>query len=364
MGLLRGKRKIMPDEFEVDFGIVVTAYKDLEVCKTLLQHAERIQYPHYHIYIVADQVPATSVFDKIEKVTIIYPSSPLNSKVKSIKLGIGSFLRNHNYTLILDPDNVLLPGTLEEMARYIKAGYKIVQAKRVAKNLDSAAAKLDAIGEAYYNWCREIYFRLGNFVTISGSGMAFETQLFKKILEANELNPTDNSVIAGEDKIFQTIASDWGIPIAFANDARVLDEKISDFEKMQRQRTRWLKANIDAKPKALRIFFDGLLRLNPGRLFFGFEELKLPNSFLFLATLLLMLISLVVKPTFTAILGVALIVFICNFLISAWLAGVSTTAFMAIFEFPRLLKAQVLALLSVDQAKKDFLVTEKRKIDI
>jgi cellulose synthase/poly-beta-1,6-N-acetylglucosamine synthase-like glycosyltransferase len=365
LGLLMGQKKLNPiNNANVDFGIVVTAYKDLEVCESLIASAIHIKQIPHHIYIVADQVPTSDLYKGLPKISIIFPVQPLNSKVKSIEYGMQAFLRPHNYTLVLDPDNVITEKTLQKMTTAIQAGYEAVQAKRVAKNLDSNAAKLDALGEAFYNWCREIYFRLGGFVTLAGSGMAIKTSILKKMLNAPELIAKEGEVIAGEDKIFQSLLCDYGVVVAFVNDALVLDEKIGDFKKMQRQRTRWLKANFDSKPKATKLFLKGLFSFDMQKILLGYEEVKLPNSFLFISSFLFAGSSLFINYKLGILIICSLFIFIGNFFLSAKLAGVSPKVFSAVAAFPQLVVAQIGALFGMSKAKKDFLVTEKRKINI
>src|SRR5690606_12417664 len=91
-----------------------------------------------------------------------------------------NFVRKHEYIAIFDPDNLAHSQFLQECNNYIFKGYKAIQGRRTAKNLDTQTACLDAMGEIYYNYMtKKVPYFLGSSSIIAGSGMVIETNLFK-----------------------------------------------------------------------------------------------------------------------------------------------------------------------------------------
>lgn len=115
-------------------------------------------------------------------VKIIYPNPPLHAKTKSIGLAIDSFIRKHDNITVLDADNLMHPRYLEVMNFYFNKGYKCVQGRIKAKNLNTSAARMDAANEIYYSFIDK-YSRgkVGLSSAMWGFGFAIDLEVFKKI---------------------------------------------------------------------------------------------------------------------------------------------------------------------------------------
>ncbi|EAL4092042.1 glycosyl transferase, partial [Campylobacter jejuni] len=86
--------------------------------------------------------------------------------------------------VILDADNIVDPTYLSKINDALYAGCSVLQTHRVAKNRDSSVAVLDSISEEINNSIfRKGHTRLGFSSALSGSGMAFEYDLFKETIE-------------------------------------------------------------------------------------------------------------------------------------------------------------------------------------
>jgi cellulose synthase/poly-beta-1,6-N-acetylglucosamine synthase-like glycosyltransferase len=152
---------------------------------------------------------------------------------------------------VLDADNVMAPGFLEQVARSVADGACVVQGRRVAKNHDTALARLDGVSEAINN---EIFRRghraLGLSAALIGSGMVLEMDLLRRLMAA--IDTPD-----GFDKDIELRLLRAGIRIEYAPDAVVYDEKVRADAVFVEQRRRW----IGAQARYLRRHFAEGLRV-------------------------------------------------------------------------------------------------------
>ncbi|HRD43839.1 MAG TPA: glycosyltransferase, partial [Ferruginibacter sp.] len=181
-----------------DYGIIVTAYKFAGNLPNVIQSLLQQDYPHYMIYVVADNCGEETQFPEHEKLVILRPDPVLGNQIKSHFLAIQSFKRPHNIVTIIDSDNLTHPAYLTGLNKWFNRGFKAVQGVRAAKNTNTEYASLDAVNELYYLFYdRKILFGIGSSCMLSGSGMAFNTSLYKECLEHS------TSTGAGFDKILQ-----------------------------------------------------------------------------------------------------------------------------------------------------------------
>ena len=167
--LFRNKNIQEVENPQKDFGLVITAYKDI-ICTVHLVNSLLMQrYSNFHIYLVGDCCLTKDFPIQDERLTILFPEKPLNSKVKSELHAISAFVRKHEFTVIFDPDNLAHPDFLRILNNYHHAGYQIVQGKRTAKNRDSLFSAIDAAGEIFYNYTqRHVPFIIGSSAPLAG----------------------------------------------------------------------------------------------------------------------------------------------------------------------------------------------------
>lgn len=359
---------------EADIACVITAYRSIDIALPLVASLLKQQYENFHIYLVADGCEVAGIEWDDERVHLLKPEQDLNSKVKSIKHAIKHFARKHEYILIFDPDNLAPTSFLTEMNRYIQAGYKAVQGVRTAKNLDSLYACLDATGELYYNYSvRYVPWRLGGSSTISGSGMAIETKLFEAYLNIDSMDTESQEVILAEDKILQIDLIRRKTRIAYAKQALLYDEKVSEGEQVERQRTRWIKSYFQHLPAALGLVWRGLRGFNFNQLLFGLFISLLPMFLMVGASGLLGVIDLATWLIsgeiryFWLALGLmgGGILFVLNFFFVLKVGQAPPEIWRSLWGIPLFISKQIKALFSLKKSKKDFLhTTHKKAIDI
>ena len=118
-------------------------------------------------------------------------------------------------------------------------GYKAIQCHRCAKNSNNDVAVLDGVSEEINNTIfRKAHNRLGLSAALIGSGMCFDYQLFKE-------NVYKLSSV-GEDKELEAHLLLQKVFIKYEPDIHVFDEKVSNKDNFQKQRLRWMTAQIQS----------------------------------------------------------------------------------------------------------------------
>src|SRR5690606_23190952 len=132
------------------------------------------------------------------RVVLLIPEETIASNTGSILYAAERFRRGHERFTIIDSDNLVHPGFLEELNKFFDMGYKAVQGLRKAKNLNSIYACLDAARDIYYHFYDgKLLFNSGSSATLSGSGMAFSLDLYDNHLRHLQVKG------AGFDKVWQ-----------------------------------------------------------------------------------------------------------------------------------------------------------------
>ena len=359
--LLMPEISFREEKDEKDMALIITAYKSINTITELLESIYRSDYSNYHIYLVVDNYDKEIDIEPNEKLTIAVPASPLNSKLKSIRYAVESYVRNHDTSIILDPDNLVKSDFLKKINTF-RYHYEAVQGRRMAKNLDTTVAALDAAGEMYHNYVdKYVPFRLRASSTLSGSGMAFSTSLLKGFLYGDITKKEEQGVIYGEDKYFANFIVEEGHKIAYEYQAIVYDEKLENKDQIKNQRIRWFKSYFINLRYSLGIIFSGFFRLRIVKMFFGIYSGLPPLFLLMAAAFFLALACLFIAPILTAVLVFSVFMFFVNFLWVLKLAGASKDIWKALSKSHVFMWEQLKAILTMHKSKNDFLVTENTK---
>lgn len=266
------------------------------------------------------------------------------------------------YTLVFDPDNLAHPFYLSELNARLRMGYKAVQTRRTAKNLNTNMACIDAAGEHYYHITQRLApFRLGSSATIAGSGMAIETSLYSRLLDETQQSFAEGEVIVAEDKILQNHLVMMNYIIAYAPNAILYDEKVVSAAQVQRQRTRWINSWFGYFKESLGLAWFGVKKLSSNALLFGLMISTPPLFLLLLAGGLLAVISWVVTPQFAPYMTGAVLVFGLTFMLSLALAQADRRIWKALFSVPLFISRQLLAMLNIKKANTSFMETAHEK---
>lgn len=364
LSLVVKERAIATSEKQTDFACIITAYQNIQIVIPLVESLLKQAHTNRHVYLVADACDISGFPLSSPHLTVLKPEYKLGSKVKSINHAIEHFVRPHEAVVIFDPDNLAKPDFLSILNNYLATGFKAVQGRRAAKNLDTIYACADATGELYKNYVeRYAPYLLGSSPTIAGSGMAVETTLFHAYLQGEKITSSlkSNRVIVAEDKILQNFLVGEKLQIAYAKDAILFDEKISTGAQVERQRSRWLYSYFENFPNTLAFILRGALSLNRNQFLFGLITSSPPLFVLLLSALVLGLVSLFVsKQLFLAFL-LGIFIFIGNILLTLLLSNAPAAIWKAMWGMPLFVLRQFLALLNMQRSRKDFMPTENKK---
>jgi len=221
--------------------ILIPAYKEDSIILSTAQSYTRLNYPseQYEVIVIADSLqPETLQQLRQSGVTVVTVSFDKSTKAKSLNAAFAQLGDDYELALICDADNMLAPDFLLQVNQAFQAGEYAIQARRVAKNLNTPFAVLDAANEIIAN---HIYRKGANALGLSssviGSGMAFHYPLIKNIMQ--EIDAT-----GGFDKVLQLMVVAKGHAIYYLEDAQVFDEKVEHAETFEHQRRRWLSSQL------------------------------------------------------------------------------------------------------------------------
>ncbi len=349
----------------LDYGCIITAYKNVEIARPLVDSLLKQRYQNHIIYLVADECDSFDFGIADERFVPLRPRDALRLKAKSIIYAIKNFRRDHDYIVVFDADNLAHPKFLEEINRYANAGHLCIQGQRTAKNLDSTFAALDSMGEHYKNYIeRQVPYLLGGSAVISGSGMATETALYKAYLASPEIELGKEmwKKMMQEDKILQNFVLREGKKIAYARNAIVYDEKVESAKAVETQRSRWLFSYFQNLPNSAGFLLHGLFTFNWNRLYFGLVTIALPMFIQVGLAGILAIIGLFVNPLWTAILVGAICVFGLNVLWTLRLDEAPKPVWDAVAQVPKFVLRQFVGLLKMGNPNKNFKHTEHKKM--
>ena len=239
--------------------VLIPSYKEdtviIEVAKSALK--QNYESERFDIVVIADSLKQTTIAKlKTLPILLIEVSFEESTKAKALNTAMANLKESYDYAIVLDADNLMEPNFLVKMNNAFLSGYQIVQGHRKAKNVNTSFAILDAASEEINNHIfRRGHRALGLSSGLIGSGMGFDFQLFKSMMQ------TVNA-IGGFDKELEFKFAEKRIPIEYLQDAVVLDEKIQKSSDFSNQRRRWLATqfvylNRYFKQGCLELFFKG-----------------------------------------------------------------------------------------------------------
>lgn len=238
------------------FLVLYPAYKEDKVIINAVKKFLLQKYPKelYNVIVISDHMqPETN--NELSKlpITLLQPTFEKSSKAKAMQYAIEHVNTEFDNVVILDADNVVRPDFLSQL-NVLCTVYDAIQCHRCAKNANNDVAVLDGASEEINNTIfRKAHNRLGLSSALIGSGMCFNYELFKE----NVFKLTT----AGEDREMEALLLHQGVFIKYAPDIHVFDEKVSNQDNFQRQRMRWMTAQVQSLlsnlPKVPKAFLQG-----------------------------------------------------------------------------------------------------------
>jgi cellulose synthase/poly-beta-1,6-N-acetylglucosamine synthase-like glycosyltransferase len=382
--LLARKRmdRLPADPNKRRIAVLVPAYKEDGIILSTAQNLLQQQYPadRYRVYILADSFQPETVaalsalpLGALPVGALPLEASPLgmlplevlevafekSTKTKSLNEAFRRIAEPWDIALICDADNMLAPDFLERINAAFGAGARAVQGRRVAKNLDTSFAVLDACSEGINNHIfRKGTYALGLSSSIIGSGMAYEYDRVRRIL-------SEISAVGGFDKILQLMIVKEGIRIHYLEDALVFDEKVDNPHAFEQQRKRWLSSQFIYLRRFFGEAFGQLFRGNLS--FFNLavmNNLILPRAFLFALLPLVTIAGFFISRNWGLGAAALALVYGCALLLGIPREVSNKDLGIAVIRLPKAVLIMVRTIFKLKNSNKTFIHTVHTKTEI
>ncbi len=360
--LTRGRKYIIQNEKHRIAVLIPSFREDQIIVDTAFQIREH-DYPgsRFTVTVIADKLKPETM-QKLMQIPVNVLEVNLGMKSRSLHAALESpGIRESEIVMILDADNIMAPGCLEKVNAAFHAGIKAMQCHRTAKNKNSEVALLDAMSEEINtNLFRRGPAHAGLSATPNGSGMAFDTMLIRDIFSSREIleNP-------GEDREIDMQLMQRKIKMEFLDDAFIYDEKVATAGVFEKQRIRWLEAQVNH----VRRFFDDDMKAAQKTVVFinkFFQNLLLPRVLTLVVFSIITVILLIqhyfqlplIRPSFVvwaSMMGLYLL----TLLISIPRLFYSTKTLWALSRLPLLMYAMMRAVLQMKKKRREFIHTPK-----
>jgi cellulose synthase/poly-beta-1,6-N-acetylglucosamine synthase-like glycosyltransferase len=286
MALFTSKKHNFSEAKNQCFLFMIPAYKeDAVILETVLNIERQPDLgENDKIVVIADQLsPFTLKKLQTTKAEVIEVFLKKSTKANAINDALGKISPEFDAVVLLDADNHLVPGFITKTKAMFSNGNKVIQTHRIAKNIDTNFALLDAISEEINNSIfRKGHSNVGLSAALIGSGMVMDFKEFKNFMEKID-------VVSGFDKQLELDLLRKGQKIAYLENAFVLDEKVRESKVFENQRTRWISAQFNFAKKN---FFNAFTALFNGNVDYFDKVLQflLPPRLILLGAVFLSLI--------------------------------------------------------------------------
>lgn len=363
---LTGKVLSMRKKDYFSFLILYPAYNEDRVIVSSVHKFLGQYYPYdsFRVAVISDHMqPETNKQLSELPITLLQPVFEKSSKAKAMQYAIDHFKKlaaenkeqaDFDYVVILDADNVVDPHFLERLNEECAKGYKAVQCHRCAKNSDNDIAVLDGVSEEINNTIfRKAHNRIGLSSALIGSGMCFDYDLFCE----NVYKLTT----AGEDRELEALLLKQKVYIHYEPDIHVFDEKVSNKDNFQKQRLRWMTAQIQSLFSLLPYLPQAIKTFNLDFIDKTIQQALIPRSMLVVAIFAMsLLMTLISRPW--CMKWWVLFLAICIALYIATPKQLrSHSVFGKILSLPTLVWKMVLNILKIDRKNTDFIHTTHDK---
>ena len=334
------------------FLILFPAYKEDRVIINAVEKFLLQDYPsnRYTVAVISDHMqPETNDYLRKLPIRLLTPTFEKSSKAKAMQYAINEVQGNFDNVVILDADNVVRTEFLSQL-NILCSVYDAIQCHRCAKNANNDVAVLDGASEEINNTIfRKAHNRLGLSSALIGSGMCFDYELFKKNVFMLQT--------AGEDREMEALLLQQEIFIKYAPDIHVFDEKVSSQDNFQRQRMRWMTAQVQSLlfqlPKIPSAIMHGKINYIDKTI----QQALIPRSILIVLLGGISVMMTIVVPEWCEKWWI-LFGFLAIALFIALPSQLRFRSFAKVFAIPGLVLRMLKNILHIDRKNTDFIHTE------
>ena len=335
------------------FLILYPAYNEDRVIINSVEQFIEQDYPqeYYTVAVISDHMkPETNTQLAGYPIRLLQPTFEKSSKAKAMQYAINEVEGDFDYVVVLDADNVVQPTFLSQLNVLCNSGYEAIQCHRCAKNANNDVAVLDGVSEEINNTIfRKAHNRFGLSSALIGSGMCFKYELFRQ----NVFMLTT----AGEDREMEALLLHQNVFIKYAADIHVFDEKVSNQDNFQRQRMRWMTAQIQSLLSMLPKIPHAILHGNVNFVDKTIQQALIPRSMLIMLLGMMSVLTTLVVPVWCekwwilfACLAIALLIAIP--------APLRIRSFGKALAIPGLVLRMIKNILHIDHKNTDFIHTQ------
>ncbi len=228
------------------FAVVIAAYREDNVIEHTVKTCLAVDYPSdkFDVVVVSDHMkPETNERLRQMPIKVLQVDFEHSSNTNSLKAAVNALNAYGHYdvVVIVDADNLIPKTYLRDLnAKFSDPNVEVVQTHRVAKNINTNMAYLDAISEEINNSIfRQGHANLGMSAALIGSGMAFRFKLFYNAILSAES-------IGGFDRELELRLLFNGVKFHYLPNTYIKDEKIQHSQHFYKQRRRWLAAQYES----------------------------------------------------------------------------------------------------------------------
>jgi cellulose synthase/poly-beta-1,6-N-acetylglucosamine synthase-like glycosyltransferase len=335
------------------FLILYPAYNEDSVIVNSIEKFLQQQYPidKYQVAVISDHMTDdTNNQLRTFPITLLTPVFEKSSKAKAMQYAMDQMPDDFDNVIVLDADNVVQPDFLNKLNILCNAGYDVIQCHRCAKNSDNDVAMLDGASEEINNTIfRKAHNRLGLSSALIGSGMCFDYQLFRD----NVFQLTT----AGEDREMEALLLKQKIFIKYAAEIHVFDEKVSNKDNFQRQRMRWMTAQVQSLLRQLPQIPSAFIHGNLNFIDKTVQQALVPRSILIVLLTAIAILITIVVPEWCAKWWWLLAILALSLIIAIPAQLRSRSLFGKVLTIPGLVLRMLKNLLHMDRKNTDFLHT-------
>ena len=355
--------KFISHEAKYRIAVLIPCYREDRIILDTARQAAMHNYQasRFFVTIIADKLKPETLF-ALRQIPVDVIEVDLDMKSRSLHAALETrAVSDSEIVMILDADNIMEAGCLEKVNAAFHAGFEAIQCHRTAKNKNTAVALLDAMSEEInINLFRRGPALAGLSAAPIGSGMAFKTGLIREIFSTQEIleNP-------GEDREIDMQLMKRQIKMEFLDDALVYDEKVASAVVFEKQRVRWLEAQLN---HVKRFFDPDMKKTQKSFLFYNkfFQNLLLPRVLtlvVFCVLLIFLFFQVLLKFPFLepapamwlSMMGM----YFVTLLISIPRSFYSVQTLGALSKVPLLMVSMVRAVLQMKKKRTEFIHTPK-----
>ena len=350
---LEDQLRSMREPRQFTFLVLYPAYNEDRVIVNSVTTFLGQYYPYkgFHVAVISDHMqPETN--EKLAQlpITLLQPVFEKSSKAKAMQYALQQIQTEYDYIVILDADNVVEQDFLAKLNDVCNKGYDAIQCHRCAKNSNNNIAVLDGVSEEINNTLfRKAHNLIGLSSALIGSGMCFKFKWFKE--NVYKLST------AGEDRELEALLLRQKIHIHYEPDIHVYDEKVSNKDNFQKQRLRWMTAQIQSLFSLLPYVPKAIMDGNIDYIDKTFQQALIPRSMLIVLTFVLAFLITLLSLDW-CIKWWLLFLFIClSLYVSTPKQLRSHSVFGKILSIPMLVWKMILNILKIDRKNTDFIHT-------